>query len=274
LIHYPLRDLDPNLERWTTPDPIGEAGGVNLYGFVANNPLGLVDPSGLQQVAPVPVVSPPPLVVLPPPGTVPSNIIPFPGTGAGAATGTGLGVAGGAGLFALAYQGGYLLGTALGVGRDAERNPTGVNGPPATVTLPLPTGYVLGPGEQRDPNTGNILDSGGNIVRDKNGRSVGPAAKCKITPKALKHIDDRHGPSSKALGAGKFAPGTTDADIANMINQAVANAAPIPNTLGRPGQIFDLDLGSTIGTDINGNPTSILRVAVNAAGEVITAFPR
>jgi hypothetical protein len=90
----------------------------------------------------------------------------------------------------------------------------------------------------------------------------------------MKHIGDRHGPLSAALNAGKFAPGTADADIANMINQAVENAPPIPNTLGRPGQIFDYDTGATIGTDINGNPTSSLRVVVSPSGQVITAFPR
>ena len=33
--------------RWTTRDPIGEAGGINLYGFVGNNPVSYVDPLGL-----------------------------------------------------------------------------------------------------------------------------------------------------------------------------------------------------------------------------------
>src|SRR5204863_101464 len=38
---------DPSLQRWTTRDPIGEAGGINLYGFVGNNPVSYVDPLGL-----------------------------------------------------------------------------------------------------------------------------------------------------------------------------------------------------------------------------------
>lgn len=32
---------------WLSQDPIGESGGVNLYGYVANNPIDLVDPYGL-----------------------------------------------------------------------------------------------------------------------------------------------------------------------------------------------------------------------------------
>src|ERR1051325_7055200 len=44
---YPLRVYDPNLQRWLGRDPIGESGGINLYGFVQNNPVGWIDPWGL-----------------------------------------------------------------------------------------------------------------------------------------------------------------------------------------------------------------------------------
>lgn len=48
LVGFSLRPTyDPTLGRFLTPDPIGERGGVNLYGFVGNNPLGYVDPYGL-----------------------------------------------------------------------------------------------------------------------------------------------------------------------------------------------------------------------------------
>jgi hypothetical protein len=33
--------------RFLTPDPIGFAGGFNLYAYCGNNPVGAVDPSGL-----------------------------------------------------------------------------------------------------------------------------------------------------------------------------------------------------------------------------------
>ena len=42
------RAYEPNLQRWIQRDPIGEQGGINLYGFVGNNSLGYVDPLGLQ----------------------------------------------------------------------------------------------------------------------------------------------------------------------------------------------------------------------------------
>ena len=35
------------LARWLSPDPIGEAGGLNLYAYVENTPVNLWDPLGL-----------------------------------------------------------------------------------------------------------------------------------------------------------------------------------------------------------------------------------
>ncbi|MEA4863521.1 MAG: RHS repeat-associated core domain-containing protein [Victivallaceae bacterium] len=39
LLRYLYRDYSPSLKRFLTRDPIGEAGGVNLYNFVGNNPV-------------------------------------------------------------------------------------------------------------------------------------------------------------------------------------------------------------------------------------------
>jgi RHS repeat-associated protein len=47
LSYYGYRFYDPNLQRWLNEDPILEAGGINLYGFVGNNPIGFIDPLGL-----------------------------------------------------------------------------------------------------------------------------------------------------------------------------------------------------------------------------------
>jgi RHS repeat-associated protein len=46
LYHYGFRDYSPELKRWISADPLGEAGGLNLYTFCANDPLSYVDPSG------------------------------------------------------------------------------------------------------------------------------------------------------------------------------------------------------------------------------------
>jgi RHS repeat-associated protein len=43
-----FRAYDSDSGRWLNRDPIGERGGLNLYGYVANSPIGLVDPLGLE----------------------------------------------------------------------------------------------------------------------------------------------------------------------------------------------------------------------------------
>jgi RHS repeat-associated protein len=51
LIYYLYRFYDPNLQRWLSRDPIGEAGGINLYRFCHNAGLIYVDPFGLADPA-------------------------------------------------------------------------------------------------------------------------------------------------------------------------------------------------------------------------------
>jgi len=46
-VAFGMRDYDPNLGRWTTPDPAGFTDGSNLYAYVHNNPLQYSDPFGL-----------------------------------------------------------------------------------------------------------------------------------------------------------------------------------------------------------------------------------
>jgi len=45
--YFRARLYDPSTGRWTTRDPIGFGGGdANLYGYVANDPVSFIDPSG------------------------------------------------------------------------------------------------------------------------------------------------------------------------------------------------------------------------------------
>jgi RHS repeat-associated protein len=48
LIRFGARDYDPEAGRWVSKDPVGFASGaVNLFGYAFNDPVNLVDPSGL-----------------------------------------------------------------------------------------------------------------------------------------------------------------------------------------------------------------------------------
>ena len=49
------RDYDPTLGRYLEADPIGLAGGDNVYGYVGGNPVGAIDPSGLFPPLAIPV---------------------------------------------------------------------------------------------------------------------------------------------------------------------------------------------------------------------------
>jgi len=48
LYFYRARYYNSTFQRFTAEDPIGFAGGFNLYGYVQNNPVSLKDPTGLQ----------------------------------------------------------------------------------------------------------------------------------------------------------------------------------------------------------------------------------
>ena len=49
LVRFGFRDYLPEIGKWTAKDPIDFAGGdSNLYGYVANDPVNFVDPSGLR----------------------------------------------------------------------------------------------------------------------------------------------------------------------------------------------------------------------------------
>ena len=47
LLLAPNRAYAPRIGRWLSRDPVFERGGINIYGFVGNNPLRETDPSGL-----------------------------------------------------------------------------------------------------------------------------------------------------------------------------------------------------------------------------------
>ena len=52
LYYYRGRYYSPSLQRLISEDPIGLAGGMNLYGYVGNNPISYTDPFGLKPNSP------------------------------------------------------------------------------------------------------------------------------------------------------------------------------------------------------------------------------
>src|SRR5580704_1431222 len=57
LVRFGARDYDASVGRWTSKDPIRFKGGMNLYGYVVNDPVNRCDASGLQVMGQVPSCS-------------------------------------------------------------------------------------------------------------------------------------------------------------------------------------------------------------------------
>jgi RHS repeat-associated protein len=146
LYYYGRRFYDPSLQRWLNRDPIQELGGINLYGFVSDDPIGEIDALGLDFA---PNISPP--------KTWSGPYLNSPGSAGGPAAGSGaeageLGLGAEAGLFAAGAGEAYLIGEAIGVSRDAEHDPNGVNAI-ENATSPMPMTATLMPPPKPPCNT-------------------------------------------------------------------------------------------------------------------------
>lgn len=87
------------------------------------------------------------------------------------------------------------------------------------------------------------------------------------------HILDRHGPNSAYGNKSHF---NTDFDIREGIDSTLKgeNFVVGPNTAGREGYIFEQTFTNPIGTSSKGKPLYTLKVVIDEAGNVLTAFPK
>ena len=78
--YYGFRFYSPQLGRWLNRDPIGESGGLNLYGFIENNALNTSDYLGLQRIDwdPPSHRNPPDAIYIPPHVQLPETPIQIP----------------------------------------------------------------------------------------------------------------------------------------------------------------------------------------------------
>ena len=87
------------------------------------------------------------------------------------------------------------------------------------------------------------------------------------------HILDRHGPNSTYGNKSHF---NADFDIRDSIDSTLTgdNFIVGPNTAGREGYIFEQTFSNPIVTNSKGKPLYTLKVVIDEAGNVITAFPK
>ena len=109
LVRFGARDYDPESGRWTAKDPIlFDGGDSNLYAYVLNDPINLIDPEGLFVQAPLPA-----------PPIAPPSVLPWAFRG-----GLVAGVFAG-GFLAGSYAAPYLFGD---VGGHLEMAPSAIEG--------------------------------------------------------------------------------------------------------------------------------------------------
>jgi RHS repeat-associated protein len=243
VLYFGRRFYDPVLQRFVNQDPIQELGGINMYRFVRNSPLSRIDPWGLEDED----------------DDLDQRL-------AIAANGSA--------FFAdYAYD------------KETRRRHEQIMCEAkqkvknffkrAAKEAAIQAAIVVA-----TEGLGLVAEAADLLLAARAARLLEDAAAARalpqgsrLTQEGLEHILERHWFTSGAQGAGKFAEGTTARGLRDMISEAVSRGASRANTLGRPGQIFEYNFGRTIGTGVAGNAASNLRVVVNAAGEVVTAFP-
>ncbi len=112
----------------------------------------------------------------------------------------------------------------------------------------------------------------GKIATKESAQLLLKAPTARLLQNDLEHIVEKHWFSSGAKKSGKFLQGTTGRELKKMIEKATSEGVFSKNTYDRLGQIAVYDFGRIIGTS-NGVPTSKLKVVIDEAYNVKTAYP-
>ncbi|MBX6594369.1 RHS repeat-associated core domain-containing protein, partial [Pseudomonas syringae group genomosp. 3] len=87
----------------------------------------------------------------------------------------------------------------------------------------------------------------------------------------IEHVFYRHGPNSGFSNTSKFSAGTSVKDVSNYVDSALRYGKVTPN--GPGGYVVEHNVGKTIGIDVSGKSTSVIKINVRN-GIIHTAFPK
>ena len=93
----------------------------------------------------------------------------------------------------------------------------------------------------------------------------------RLTQDRLEHIVERHWFTSGISGVGHFGADVGLKELRQLIEEATTSGAGWVVQGGFSK--LEADLGRLIGTDLTGTATTWIRIVINQAGEIVTAYP-
>jgi RHS repeat-associated protein len=152
LLYYRARWQDPQQGRFITEDPIGFAGGINVYTYVGSGPVNFADASGLDWAASIGIS-----------GTIGGNIFPF-APGPFISGGTSIGVTSGGQLF-IQFQAAGMVGLGIFGG-------VGIQGGVSHSSCPTAAGISTENALHAEANNGFGGFGGGAVDIGRNSQSI------------------------------------------------------------------------------------------------------
>lgn len=111
-------------------------------------------------------------------------------------------------------------------------------------------------------------------LRTPTGRVIPAAGDApSLSPARLDHIVARHWPESRTRRASRFAAPMSPDRLRGYVAEAARAGDLRRNTGGRPGTLIEYDFHRAIGTTIDGDQATRIRVVVDERNAVVTAFP-